>query len=312
MPRQPRRDAPGALQHVMVRGIEKRAIFRDDVDRRDFVARLERLLPEEDFDCLAWVLMTNHVHLLLKTGNTPLSRLMARLGTGYAAGFNRRHGRAGHLFQNRFHSVLVESDAHLEILVCYVHLNPLRSGLVRRVAELERYPWSGYPALMGRSPCGFLSAEILGWFGADPATARRNLRILMESQARDPEQGPQSPDPPSATPPTTRRSTNTPPALWRPSRASKEPVSVDPLLAWVCQRVGAEHSAVLSGRKTAAAVRARSITAYLAAARLQLKGVDISRALNLDAGSTSRAVTRGRRFLRDLPPDPDSSPAGMP
>ena len=92
----------GVAQHVMVRGIERRRIFRDDLDRRDFVARLDRILPEEGWSCFAWALMPNHVHMVMQGSGRNLSRVMARLGTGYARGFNARHGRSGHLFQNRF------------------------------------------------------------------------------------------------------------------------------------------------------------------------------------------------------------------
>jgi len=181
MPRQPRLDAPGAIQHVMIRGVEKREIFLDDDDRHDFVRRLSRLLPEQDVTCLAWALMPNHGHFCLRTGSIPLARLMARLGTGYVGRFNKRHDRVGHLFQNRFKSVLVERDSQLEILIRYIHLNPLRAGLVGSLAELERYPWTGYPALVGRRNDRIVAVrEVLSWFGSDPAAARTTLRAWME------------------------------------------------------------------------------------------------------------------------------------
>ena len=104
MARIARIDAAGAAHHVMVRGIERRQIFLDGEDRRDFVARLERLLPEEGWSGFAWVLMPNHVHLVLQGCAGGLSRLMARLDTGYAVSFNRRHQRSGYVFQNRFKS----------------------------------------------------------------------------------------------------------------------------------------------------------------------------------------------------------------
>ncbi|MBW1688614.1 MAG: transposase, partial [Deltaproteobacteria bacterium] len=125
MPRGPRIDAAGAAQHVIVRGIEGRRIFRDDADREDFVERLERLLPELGFLCYAWAFVPNHAHLVLQTGPVPLSRLMARLLTGYARRFNERHERSGHLFQNRFRSRVIEDDSDLLGVVLYVHRNPL-------------------------------------------------------------------------------------------------------------------------------------------------------------------------------------------
>ena len=101
MPRQPRLDAPGVLQHVMARGVERREIFKDNKDRKSFVARLGDVLTETKTQCFAWVLIPNHVHLLFRTGLTPLGEVMKRLLTGHAVYFNKRHGRSGHLFRNR-------------------------------------------------------------------------------------------------------------------------------------------------------------------------------------------------------------------
>jgi len=116
MPRQARIDAPGALHHIVIRGIERRRIFADDTDREDFIERMSALLLETRTRCYAWALMTNHVHLLLRTGNVPIASIMRRLLTGYAVRFNRRHRRYGHLFQNRYKSVLCEEDPYLKQL----------------------------------------------------------------------------------------------------------------------------------------------------------------------------------------------------
>ena len=104
MPRQARIDAPGALHHIIVRGIERRKIFRSDYDRRNFLERLSELIPETHTYCFAWALLPNHFHLLLKTGVTPIANLMRRLLTGYARWFNKKCKRHGQLFQNRYKS----------------------------------------------------------------------------------------------------------------------------------------------------------------------------------------------------------------
>ena len=101
MPRKARIDAPGALHHIIVRGIERRKIFWDDADRDSFTDRLGRILTQTHTDCFAWALIPNHAHLLLRTGLTPISTVMRRLLTGYAVQFNRRHRRHGHLFQKK-------------------------------------------------------------------------------------------------------------------------------------------------------------------------------------------------------------------
>ena len=102
MPRQARIDAPGALHHVIVRGIARRRVFNDDADRDFFVERLGRVLSDTQTQCFAWSLMPNHFHLQLKTGATPIAWVIKHSMTGYAMHYNRRHRRNGRLFQNRY------------------------------------------------------------------------------------------------------------------------------------------------------------------------------------------------------------------
>ena len=176
MPRQARIDAPGALHHIVLRGIERKAIFKDDTDREDFLERLSGLLQENPTPCYAWALMTNHVHLLLRTGQVPIASIMRRLLTGYAVRFNRRHHRHGHLFQNRYKSILCEENAYLTQLVAYIHLNPFRAGIVRDVSALRSYPYCGHSALMGKKIRPWQDAQsILALFGKNVSEARKNL-----------------------------------------------------------------------------------------------------------------------------------------
>jgi len=149
MPRQPRLDIPNVLHHIIVRGIEKRDIFADDADKERFVARLSTLLIKGSMKCFAWSLMTNHFHLLLMPTAVSLSETMRRLLTGYAVYFNRKYQRTGHLFQNRYKSILCEEEPYFLELVRYIHLNPLRAGLVKDMDGLARYPWSGHAVLLG-------------------------------------------------------------------------------------------------------------------------------------------------------------------
>ena len=130
MPRQARLDIAGALHHVMLRGINKSAIFEDDQDRALFVQRLEKNIAAADARVYAWVLMTNHVHILFKSGKQGISQVMRKQLTWYAQYFNHRHSRSGHLFENRYKSVLCDEDNYLLALIRYIHLNPLRAGIV--------------------------------------------------------------------------------------------------------------------------------------------------------------------------------------
>lgn len=151
MPRSARIDIAGLLQHVMVRGIEKTDIFVDDRDRSAFLDRLSKLLITTETQCLAWALMSNHFHLLLRPTKRKLSELMRRLLTGYAVVFNLRHHRSGHLFQNRYKSVACEEDRYLLELVRYIHLNPMRAHLVDSLEKLDSYRWSGHSVVMGNN-----------------------------------------------------------------------------------------------------------------------------------------------------------------
>ncbi len=123
MPRPARSDAPGALQHLMVRGIARRRRFRDERDRDAFRERRGRIRPEAATPCDAWGLMPHHGHLLLQTGRGPLATVMRRLLTGDAGTVNRRHRRHGPLVQNRYQSILCPQDLYLVELVRYLHLN---------------------------------------------------------------------------------------------------------------------------------------------------------------------------------------------
>ena len=180
MPRLARLDIPGLLQHVIVRGIERRDIFNDDNDRQLFVDRLFSLCAETGVRCYSWALLSNHFHLLVIPTSTPLSFFMRRLLTGYAVSFNRRNKRSGHLFQNRYKSIVCEEEPYLLELVRYIHLNPLRAGMVSMLEELDHYPWSGHAVLMGnRHLDGQDTGAILDRFGKRCAMARQNYRQFI-------------------------------------------------------------------------------------------------------------------------------------
>jgi putative transposase len=181
MPRKSRIDAAGALHHVMVRGIERRKIFGDDSDRDHFLSRLGDVFGQTKTICYAWALLPNHFHLLLRTGSASISTTMRRLLTGYAVWYNRTHRRHGHLFQNRFKSILCQEDAYLMELVRYIHLNPIRAGIVGSIGELGHYPYSGHSVLMGKIKMDWQeTAGVLGFFGEKTGSARRAYKEYVE------------------------------------------------------------------------------------------------------------------------------------
>ncbi len=180
MPRGPRLDAPGVLHHVMARGLDRQVIFRDDRDRDDFVRRLGGLSQAGAVSIYAWALLRNHFHLLLRTGTRPLARSMRSLLTGYAGAFNRRHRRRGHLFQNRYKSIVVEEELYFLELTRYIHLNPLRAGVVPELRTLDRYPYAGHATLLGTQPRAWQETNsVLSRFGAGVGRARGLYRAFV-------------------------------------------------------------------------------------------------------------------------------------
>ena len=191
MPRQARLDAPGTLHHVILRGIDRGQIVVDREDREAFVARLGDIATATGTTLYAWALLPNHAHLLLRSGPQGLPQFMRRLLTGYALTYNRRHKRVGHLFQNRYKSIVVEEDTYFRELVRYVHLNPLRAGLVSDLGRLDRYPWCGHAGILGRHCLpGQDRAYVLAWFGRTERTALQAYRSYLHDglpQGRRPE-----------------------------------------------------------------------------------------------------------------------------
>ncbi len=181
MPRQARLDVPGALHHIMIRGIDKTNIFRDDDDKTRFLERLGQTVLEGKCTVYAWVLMDNHIHILFKSGKAGISTVMRKLLTWYALYFNRRHRRTGHLFENRYKSILCDEDNYLLALIRYIHLNPMRAGMVKTIEELDRYPWSGHSAVMNERECPWMDTDyVLLQFNDTTRRARNAYRRFVQ------------------------------------------------------------------------------------------------------------------------------------
>lgn len=181
MPRQARLDVPGALHHIMVRGINKTVIFKEDQDKVRFLERLGEDITRGVCAVYAWVLMNNHVHILFKSGKDGISAVMRRFLTWYAQYFNRRHGRSGHLFENRYKSVLCDEDAYLLALVRYIHVNPIRAKVVTTIEQLDRYPWSGHQAIIGKAKYPWMDTDyVLRQFGDTRREALAEYRRFIQ------------------------------------------------------------------------------------------------------------------------------------
>ena len=173
----------------MVRGIERRKIFSDKKDKQLFMKRLGTVLTDTGTNCFAFALMDNHFHLLLQTGVNSISSVMQSLLTGYAVNYNNRYNRTGKLYQNRFKSILCDKEEYLLQLIRYIHLNPLRVGLVKNLSELERSPWTGHSVIMGKKQADWLDTEeVLINFGETEKKARQEYREFVQAGITEPEE----------------------------------------------------------------------------------------------------------------------------
>ena len=162
----------GALYHLLSRGNERNDIFIDETDRNRFLEAVGEMSERFDIDICAYVLMDNHYHLLVRTRRANLKKAMQWFGTTYTQRFNRRHFRSGHLFQGRYKSIIIQNDAYLLQLSYYIHRNPLRAGIVNRLAD---YRWSSYRvyAYDRKTPTWLSTDLILSQFAGDGDRCRR-------------------------------------------------------------------------------------------------------------------------------------------
>lgn len=183
MPRQPRMTLPGQPSHVVQRGVNKGAIFVDDIDRQLFLQLLHKAFLDNDVALHAYVLMGNHVHLLVTPATaTGLADAMRSHGNSYVQAFNRRHGRCGPLWQGRFHSTLVDKDTYLLSVYRYIELNPVRAQLV---ACAEEHAWSSVHGnlLLRRDPLLTPHPSFLSLADNDAERASRYAAFLRDRRA---------------------------------------------------------------------------------------------------------------------------------
>jgi putative transposase len=328
MTRRARIDALGALHHIICRGIERRQIFADDADRDRFVEQLAKVLSETSTPCFAWALISNHFHLLVRTGHVPISTVMRRLLTSYAVHFNRRHRRCGHLFQNRYKSILCQQDPYLLELVRYIHLNPLRAKIVSELSELDRYPYCGHSRLMGNINDGWQDTEsVLILFADNERSARRRYGEFVESglsMGKRPEltggglsrsaggwSGLQSLRQMKIHQKSDERilgdSDFVESVLAGAREAMEQKYRLKALgydLGIIITRVSGifdiPKARIRSSGKEPERVRAKSVAAYWAVRELGMAGTEVGKELGLTQSAVSRAVQRGEEIVREL------------
>jgi len=305
----------------MVRGIERGDIFLNDADREQFCARLSRLLEETGMECLAWALIPNHFHLLLRPRQTSLAKFMRRLLTGYAVTFNQRRNRSGHLFQNRYKSIVCEEEEYLLELVRYIHLNPLRAGLVRSMEELDRYPWTGHAVLMGhKKMSGQAVNEVLARFGKKKKEARKAYREFVQAGIAQGKRAEltggglrrslaflgkgEKPESPGCYDERILGTGEFVERLWQ-EEGLKEKVrprlSLKELIERVAGYYEVETQRVLRRSTAGPTTAARSVICFYAVEKMGYKGTEVGKVLGLGRSGVTRAVARGRKLEADSP-----------
>lgn len=187
MPRIARIDIPGLLYHVIARGINRQNIFLDYSDYDHLFQCIGAAVPKYKMQCFAWTFLPNHIHLLVRAGSYGLAAFMRSLLTSHASYFNRKYKRVGHLFQNRYKSIICEESAYFLELVRYIHFNPVRAGIVACLEDLKNYPWSGHQALLGiRKICWQDTFTVLAEFASSGDISKQlYLKFLQEDGAFD-------------------------------------------------------------------------------------------------------------------------------
>jgi REP element-mobilizing transposase RayT len=296
MPRGPRVDFPGAVHHVYARGIEKRPIYLDDGDRKSFLDRIGKNLPKWGMRCLAWSLMPNHFHLLLQSDEGCLPSFMHCLLTGYSMRFNERHRRVGHLFQNRYKSPVVCKDGHFRDVVRYIHLNPVRSEIVRSIPELEEYPWTGHRHILQGGPPAWQDTSLLQAEFDDPRDAAGWLRRYREHIEKVPE-GTFRPN--DFNDGTSECDVGFPEPTGSQEYRESETYKV---FADLLQRIAATHGVpateVLGGDRGYAAVRARREILRECKSRLNISIVQLSRWLGISQGAARYLLNSNNCIVR--------------
>ncbi|MFH1282625.1 MAG: transposase [bacterium] len=321
MPRKPRIDIPGYLYHIIIRGIEGQIIYRDNQDYKEFLKRLKDVVVQSDGKCFAWALMPNHAHMIIRSGKSGLSDMMRTLLTGYAVYYNIKHKRKGHLFQNRYKSILCDSDTYLLPLVRYVHLNPLKAKLVKSLNELGSFPWTSHRAMLSDEYNSWYERDvILQLFGKTKQDALKNYEDFINDGIHDNvefEGGElinskkmENRD---------KLSVNVKPhqpfdgqilgnsnfikeiSLLQvdnhepPIEVKDENVSIQEVIERVTKNYGVNKNILLEGNISRRTKNARALIAYIAVNKLGMSNTKVSQLLNMSNSAVCKMLTRNKK-----------------
>lgn len=288
MPRKPRLHVPGGFYHVTLRGNHRQDIFFTPGDRALFGQIVSEVLERFAARVHAYCLMTNHVHLLIQVGDVPLGRIMMRVAGRYARLVQRRFRTTGHLFEQRYHCVLVDADEYLLELVRYIHLNPVRAHMVE---SPDDYAWSSHADYLGRRSTSWVTTSFaLGILHPDPGSATGAYRRFVDHDVGRKQSSP-----------LTDRNDNDVRVLgsddflgksltagWRP-RSRK---SLDELIDEACGQFNVDREELASPSRQRRLSKVRAWVAYHATEQRIASLAQVARTFHRDASSLSDCVAR--------------------
>jgi REP element-mobilizing transposase RayT len=296
MARKRRIHVSGGLYHVMLRGNGGQDIFSDGEDRSRFYFLVQEGIERYGHRIHAFCLMDNHIHLAIQVADTPLSRIMQNLSFRYTRWINCRQRKTGHLFQGRYKALLVDADSYLLELVRYIHLNPVRAGLVSDAAD---YEWSGHRAYQGHEVIPWLTTDwVLGQFGDSAGSARNQysrfvLDALDEKRRNEFHQGGED-----------TRVLGDDHFLQLAMAQSNEPVqmkiSLEEIISSVCKECHLDEEELCGPSRKRLFAEARAITGWLVTEIGQHTLAELAGRMNRDSSALSQLVKKIRvRVVED-------------
>ena len=299
MPRSPRYHSPGSVHHVMLRGNQGRPIFYSDADRVHCCLLIQEGIERFGHRIHGYCLMSNHIHLAWQQGNERISTAVQNFAFRYAQRVNRFRKEVGHVFQGRFKSILVNREGYLTKLVRYIHLNPVRAGIVKNP---EDYKWSGHNAYLGTDPVAWLEQDyILKQFSDDRHLAAKRYHAFVHAGI--------------GIEPETNFKVGLQSAIigddafiqtvlaagGESEQFENLEITISQLVEYVCSKYGVAETDITSGSRARDSSHVRAIITLLAR---DLKGLSIiaaAAAMKRDPGGLSRLANRLDKECRDTP-----------
>jgi len=294
---------PDTVYHVICRGNNRQQIFLDNRDYFRYLDLWRKYKSEMDFEVFAYVLMPNHVHWVLKTGLTPLWEIMHHTHSTYARWFNLRHERVGHLFQDRYKSIICAEDSYLLVLARYIHLNPIRAGLVSKV---NHHPWSSFPAYCGHENTIVNTSFLLNYFGPDVAKARQKFFSFTQEEA-DRQANTAASSDIHQVPQKEKRhlrpyqnSTEQIKSSKNPAKQVTKQITIDQIAEWVVKETNVTLTELIGNMQQRHLTFARNLFIRIAVGEAGIKRNDVAAYLNKNRSLITRALDKWAN--KEMPP----------